>query len=170
MHSVVKLGSLHAFWLASAAAVVLARRIHPRSAITAGGGVPVGSVLLTVIGRHWTWSLAVLVGVLVAGTGLGAAFSGARRKLASPAQVLERPGPMSGSLAASRIAISPICSIAGLLAHRFGLAAHHDRIWPHGRPHRHDRPRKGRPATCLTRLPARTKSALPLTPEMREIT
>lgn len=62
----MKLGFANTLWLGSAAAVALARRLHPRAAITAGSGAPVGSVLITLVSRQWAWSGAALTDALVA--------------------------------------------------------------------------------------------------------
>ena len=107
--------------LGSAGAIALTRGLHPRTAIRAGASALAGGVLLTLVGVHWFWSGAALIGTFLAGIGFGAAFSASLRSLMPLASAHERAALMSGFLAASYLAFSVPAILAGLLTHRFGL-------------------------------------------------
>ncbi|HSV44353.1 MAG TPA: MFS transporter [Ramlibacter sp.] len=107
--------------LCSALTIALARRIDPRSSLTAGAGALLAGVLVTLAGIHWGWSGAGLIGTVVAGAGFGATFSGSLRSLVPLAQAHERAALMSGFLVASYLAFSVPAIVAGLLTSRFGL-------------------------------------------------
>lgn len=112
---------LAAISFSSAAAVVLARGIVPRTAVRTGAAALAGGVVMALAGVHWPWPAVALVGTVISGLGFGAAFSGSVRSLVPLAQAHERAALMAGFFAASYLAFSLPAIAAGLLTARFGL-------------------------------------------------
>lgn len=107
----------------SAAAIVLARSVTPRTATAAGAAGLAAGVLLTLIGIEWASSHAAVAGTLIAGAGFGAAFSGSLRSLVPLALPHQRAGLMAGFFVASYLAFSVPPIVAGLFVTSFGLQA-----------------------------------------------
>lgn len=112
-----------ALTFSSAAAILLARTVAPRTATAAGAAGLVAGVLLTLAGIEWASSSAALAGTVVAGLGFGAAFSGSLRSLVPLALPHERAGLMAGFFVASYLAFSVPPIVAGVFASNFGLQA-----------------------------------------------